>query len=149
MAPPCRERLAVRVFELTTRVTGINRGDGRSATASAAYRACCEIECEREGKTHDYGRKQGLEASEIVLPQGAPAWAKDRAKLWNAAELVEQNRRQARQERREVQGGRQDSAGRAVYLSIRVERGGQAENGADHCRVSGQHIGGGGRFQHP
>lgn len=82
----------MRVFELTTRVTGINRGDGRSATASAAYRACCEIECEREGKTHDYGRKKGLEASEIVLPQGAPAWAKDRAKLWNAAELREQNK---------------------------------------------------------
>jgi hypothetical protein len=92
MASPCRERPAVRVFELTTRVTGINRGDGRSATASAAYRACCAIECEREGKTHDYSRKQGLEASEIVLPEGAPAWAKDRAKLWNAAELREQNK---------------------------------------------------------
>ena len=29
-----------------------------------AYRACCVIECDREGKTHDYNRKQGLEASE-------------------------------------------------------------------------------------
>jgi hypothetical protein len=81
----------VRVFELTTRVTGISRGDGRSATAAAAYRACCVIECEREGKTHDYSRKHGLEASEIVLPDHAPAWARDRAKLWNAAELVEKN----------------------------------------------------------
>jgi hypothetical protein len=49
------------------------------------------IECEREGRTHDYSRKQGLEASEIVLPKGAPAWAKDRAKLWNAAESREKN----------------------------------------------------------
>jgi hypothetical protein len=82
----------VRIFELTTRVSGISRGDGRSATAAAAYRACCVIECEREGKTHDYSRKKGLEASEIVLPDAAPAWAKDRAKLWNGAELREQNK---------------------------------------------------------
>ena len=105
----------MRVFELTTRVTGINRGDGRSATASAAYRACCEIECEREGKTHDYGRKKGLEASEIVLPQGAPAWAKDRAKLWNAAELREQNKDKRAKAKDKAE--RQDSAGRAVHLS--------------------------------
>lgn len=43
-------------------------------------------------RTHDYTRKRGLEASEIVLPDGAPAWARDRAKLWNAAELREVNK---------------------------------------------------------
>jgi MobA/MobL family len=79
----------VRSFELTTRVSGISRGGGRSATAAAAYRACCVIECEREGKTHDYSRKQGRETGEIALPKGAPAW--DRSKLWNRAELVERN----------------------------------------------------------
>ena len=81
----------MRTFELSTHVKSISRGDGRSATAAAAYRACCEIECEREGRTHDYSRKQGLEHSEITLPDGAPAWATDRAKLWNAAELREKN----------------------------------------------------------
>ena len=81
----------MRSFELTTRITGISRGDGRSATAAAAYRACCAIECEREGRTHDYSRKGGLEASEIVLPEAAPSWAKDRGRLWNNAELVERN----------------------------------------------------------
>ncbi len=32
-----------------------------------------------------------MELAEIVLPAKAPAWAKDREKLWNAAELVEKN----------------------------------------------------------
>ncbi|MBV9747674.1 MAG: MobA/MobL family protein [Acetobacteraceae bacterium] len=81
-----------RVFELSTHVQTVSRGDGRSATAAAAYRACCAIEDERQNRTHDYTRKQGLEAAEIVLPDGAPAWARDRAKLWNAAELRERNK---------------------------------------------------------
>ena len=79
----------MRIFELSTHVQSISRSDGRSATAAAAYRACCVIECEREGKTHDYTHKKGLEASEIVVPEDAPAW--DRARLWNAAELRERN----------------------------------------------------------
>jgi hypothetical protein len=70
----------------------VQRSRGDSATAKAAYRACCVIECEREGRTHDYSRKGGLEASEIVLPDKAPAWAKDRGKLWNAAETRERNK---------------------------------------------------------
>jgi hypothetical protein len=79
----------VRVFELSTRLNAVQRSQGDSATAKAAYRACCVIECEREGKTHDYSRKGGHEAGEITLPKGAPAW--DRSKLWNGAELVERN----------------------------------------------------------
>src|SRR3954454_19635545 len=89
MATPCRERRAVRVFELTTRINPVQRSQGDSATARAAYRACCVIECEREGKTHDYSRKQGREEGGIDVPEGAPAW--DRSKLWNRAELVERN----------------------------------------------------------
>jgi hypothetical protein len=79
----------VRVFELSTRINAVQRSQGDSATAKAAYRACCVIECTREGKTHDYSRKGGHEAGEITLPKGAPAW--DRSKLWNGAELVESN----------------------------------------------------------
>src|SRR5271165_5874205 len=84
-------RLIVRIFELSTHVQSISRGDDRSATAAAAYRACCVIECQREGKTHDYTRKGGHEAGEIALPDAAAAWGRDRAKLWNGAELVERN----------------------------------------------------------
>jgi hypothetical protein len=80
-----------RTFELSTHVNSVSRGEGRSATAAAAYRACCAIDCEREGRTHDYNRKRGLEHAEIVLPPGAPAWAAERSALWNAAELRERN----------------------------------------------------------
>ena len=41
---------------------------------------------------HDYGRKGGVEHREIVLPAGAPAWAEDRAGLWNAAEAAEKRK---------------------------------------------------------
>jgi hypothetical protein len=79
----------VRVFELTTRINAVQRSQGDSATAKAAYRACCVIECDREGKTHDYSRKAGHEASGMAVPQGLTPWG--RSKLWNAAELVERN----------------------------------------------------------
>lgn len=81
----------LRVFDLSTRINPISRGEGRSATAAAAYRACCVIECEREKKSHDYTRKSGLDIARIILPKGAPTWAMNRAQLWNAAEMVERN----------------------------------------------------------
>jgi hypothetical protein len=67
-------------------VKSVQRSAGRSATAAAAYRHACRIDCEREGRTHDYTRKAGVEASLLVLPAHAPAWAEDREALWNAAE---------------------------------------------------------------
>lgn len=73
-------------------VKTIKRSAGRSATAAAAYRAGERIECLREGRTHDYTRKSGVEAAFIVLPEGAPDWAADRAALWNAAEDRETRR---------------------------------------------------------
>lgn len=70
-------------------VKTIKRSAGRSATAAAAYRAGCEIACEREGRVHDYSRKLGVEDAFILTPDGAPDWAQDRAALWNAAEARE------------------------------------------------------------
>lgn len=70
-------------------VKAISRSAGRSATAAAAYRAGCKIADERTGEIHDYTRKGGVESADIVLPDNAPAWAADRTKLWNAAELAE------------------------------------------------------------
>ena len=67
-------------------VKSVQRSAGRSATAAAAYRHAARIECRREGRVHDYTRKQGVEASFVVAPEGAPAWAQDRQALWNAAE---------------------------------------------------------------
>lgn len=69
-----------------------SRAKGHSATAAAAYRSGSQITDERTGEIHDYTRKQGVEHSEIVLPEGSPAWASDRAQLWNAAEAAECNK---------------------------------------------------------
>lgn len=73
-------------------VKPISRSAGRTATAAAAYRAGAKIIDERTGEIHDYTRKGGVVSADIVLPDGAPAWALDRAKLWNAAELAEKRK---------------------------------------------------------
>ena len=70
-------------------VKTISRSAGRSATAAAAYRAGVEILDTRTGEVHDYRRKGGVEHTELVLPVDAPDWARDRAALWNAAEVAE------------------------------------------------------------
>ena len=70
-------------------VKTVSRSTGRSAPAAAAYRAGAEITDERTGVVHDYTRKQGVEHRAIVLPAEAPAWAANRAALWNAAEQAE------------------------------------------------------------
>ena len=73
-------------------VKTVRRSQGRSATAAAAYRSAERIVCEREGRVHDYGRKQGVEATILVLPERAPEWAQDRERLWNAAEAAERRK---------------------------------------------------------
>jgi hypothetical protein len=73
-------------------VKTIKRSAGRTATAAAAYRAGERIECQREGRLHDYTRKQGIEETFIITPKKAPPWAQDRAALWNAAEDSETRR---------------------------------------------------------
>ena len=70
-------------------VKTISRSHGRSATAAAAYRAGARIADERTGVLHDYQRRRGVEAAVLVLPDTAPDWASDRARLWNAAERAE------------------------------------------------------------
>lgn len=70
-------------------VKTVKRSAGRSSTAAAAYRAGERIDCAREGLVHDYTRKQGVEDSFILTPPDAPAWARDRTALWNAAEASE------------------------------------------------------------
>ena len=85
-------------------VKPISRATGRSAVASAAYRAAEKLTNERDGLTHDFTRRSGVEHAEIVLPGdgvsetgalvhgGGPAWARDRSALWNAAESAEKRK---------------------------------------------------------
>jgi len=71
----------------------IGRSGGRSAVAAAAYRASQKLTNERDGLTHDFTHRRGVEHSEIVLPEGADAeWAQDRSRLWNAAEAAEKRK---------------------------------------------------------
>ncbi|WP_337270734.1 Ti-type conjugative transfer relaxase TraA [Oryzifoliimicrobium ureilyticus] len=58
-------------------VSIVTRGSGRSAVLSAAYRHCAKMEFEREARTIDYSRKQGLLHEEFVIPQDAPEWLKE------------------------------------------------------------------------
>ena len=73
-------------------VKTIKRSAGRSATAAAAYRVGERIECQREGRVHDYTRKQGIKETFILTPKDAPDWATDRSRLWNEVEASETRR---------------------------------------------------------
>lgn len=73
-------------------VKTVKRSAGRSATAAAAYRSGSVIACDREGRVHDYTAKGGVAEAFILAPDDAPAWAQDRAALWNAAEARESRR---------------------------------------------------------
>jgi Ti-type conjugative transfer relaxase TraA len=71
----------------------ISRSGGRSAVAAAAYRASQKLTNERDGLTHDFTHRRGVEHTEIVLPEGVEAeWAQDRSTLWNAAEAAEKRK---------------------------------------------------------
>jgi Ti-type conjugative transfer relaxase TraA len=80
-------------------VSIVARGSGRSAVLSAAYRHCARMEFEREARTIDYSRKQGLLHEEFVIPADAPEWLRsmiaDRSvdgaseAFWNKVESFE------------------------------------------------------------
>jgi len=74
-------------------ITSVRRSDGRTATAAAAYRAGERLRDERTGEIFNYSRRTDVLHKEIMLPSPlasqAVAWARDRASLWNQAELAE------------------------------------------------------------
>ncbi|MEW4400075.1 Ti-type conjugative transfer relaxase TraA [Agrobacterium tumefaciens] len=79
------------IYHLSTKP--VSRSSGRSAVASAAYRCAVLLVNHRDGLVHDFTRKEGVEHSEIVLPDGLSAdWALDRSALWNAAEFAEKRK---------------------------------------------------------
>jgi len=72
-------------------IKNISRSGGRSAVASAAYRAGDNIKNEETGIQYDYTRKSGIEYSEIILCENAPEEYKSRAVLWNAVQKIEKS----------------------------------------------------------
>lgn len=79
----------MRTYEMHATAKQVQRSSGRSSVAAAAYRSGTRIEDERTGKAHDYTRKPGVEHARLYAPEGAPDWARDRARLWNAVEAKE------------------------------------------------------------
>ncbi len=77
------------IYSLNT--NNINRQSGRSSVAAAAYRAGDTLINEQDNTTHDYSKKK-VAHSEIMLPDGAPQWAKERQKLWNEVERSEKRK---------------------------------------------------------
>lgn len=76
------------IFHLSTKP--LSRSSGRSAVAAAAYRSGTSLTDERQGLTHDYERRSGVEHSQVVTPEGAGEWS--RQDLWNAAEAAEKRK---------------------------------------------------------
>jgi hypothetical protein len=71
------------------RATMISRSQGRSATAASAYRVAERIEDRRTGLTFDYAARGGVDHTEILAPEHAPDWVRDRSELWNRVEESE------------------------------------------------------------
>jgi ATP-dependent exoDNAse (exonuclease V) alpha subunit len=67
----------------------IGRSDKRSAVACAAYRAGANMKRDEDGKTHRYSKKGGVVSADLLTPDNAPDWARDRSQLWNAVEAKE------------------------------------------------------------
>ena len=86
-APRPRKKATMASYHLSAKT--ISRSHGRSAPAAAAYRSGARITDERTGVLHDYQRRRGVEAAFLLLPANVPDWARDRARLWNAAERAE------------------------------------------------------------
>ncbi|HEY6824991.1 MAG TPA: MobQ family relaxase, partial [Steroidobacteraceae bacterium] len=84
-------------------ISSITRAAGRRATAAAAYRSGERIRDERTGEVINHSRRRDVLHTEIFVPtqfEGmGVAWARNRERLWNAAEHAEKrhNARVARE----------------------------------------------------
>jgi len=68
----------------------ISRSDGKSVIAATAYRAAAKLLDERTGDIKDYLRRhRSVLYTQILTPENAPEWMRDRQRLWNAVERRE------------------------------------------------------------
>jgi ATP-dependent exoDNAse (exonuclease V) alpha subunit len=75
------------IYHLETQI--IQRSAGRSAVACAAYRSGETLHDDRVGQSFAFAHADRVAHTEVVAPDAAPAWVRDRAQLWNQVELVE------------------------------------------------------------
>lgn len=98
------------------RATMISRSQGRSATAASAYRVAERIEDRRTGLVFDYAARGGVDHTEILAPDHAPDWVRDRSELWNRVE--ESETRKNSQVAREVRVALPDELTHAQRLDL-------------------------------
>lgn len=77
------------IFHASVKIIG--RSAGRSIVAAAAYRSGECMTNDRDGVVHDYTKKR-VEHSEIMAPETAPDWMRDRSALWNGVEAAEKRK---------------------------------------------------------
>lgn len=75
------------------RVKFVQRSEGQSSVAAAAYRSCSKFKDEFTGRTHDYTRKGDFEHGEILRPDHVPEWLGNRDTLWNTVETTLNHKR--------------------------------------------------------
>ena len=82
-----QERRPMAIYHLSIKIG--KRHGSKSSVAAAAYRAGVRLKDERSGKIYDYTHKKEVTYSEIILPENAPSFFRDREKLWNSVEQTE------------------------------------------------------------
>jgi MobA/MobL family protein len=90
IAPALRNSRRMAIYHLTAKI--VSRARGQSAVAAAAYRSGRALSDKRYGLIQDYTHKEGVEHSEILAPDDAPAWVHDRERLWNEVEAFEKRK---------------------------------------------------------
>ena len=75
------------IFHFDCKVHG--RSTGANAIRLAAYRAGERLRSELTGRIHNFTRKKEVIHRQILAPANAPAWALDRARLWNTIDTME------------------------------------------------------------
>ena len=75
------------------RMEVISRSNGGSATRTAAYIHRIEVKDSRSGERFDFRHSaQAGDQHGVLLPEGAPDWMPDPARLWDAAERAERRK---------------------------------------------------------
>lgn len=70
----------------------VGRSSGRQICAAAAYGSRSTIHDIRQNRTFTFTNRRDLLHSEIITPENAPDWTRDRASLWNRVEAAERRK---------------------------------------------------------
>lgn len=107
-----RERTPMAIYHFSAKI--VSRQSGRTALGAAAYRSGERLQQDGIGGVlHDYSRKAGVVHKEILAPENAPEWAKNRVQLWNEIDRIEQ--------RKDAQLAREVEVALPVELGLREQ----------------------------